>query len=301
MFVILMATVALQGCLYGYGTEKTVTPLGRCFPRTASVELYFRPPDEHCVPIAMVKVAGSRFEGTAEILRKLREDAMSIGADSIFSVSEGQTVRTQGDLLLELDPKNKPTVYASQVVSGLAARCTLPDGHDRGVLATKPPDSPLGYAFGTTLSEVRAQCLEQGHSFAYSTSDASCDGTPVSLGLPGRIGFKFCPERLCRVDVIGRVPASIDVSWRSEFDRFSGALMRRYGIPQFRNAVVPAGCEGDALLGCLANMKASYSRQWQWGDGSTVALLLTGVDESPALRIVYDASKKKEPRAVPAL
>jgi len=249
----------------------------------------------------MLKVAGSRFEGTDAVLRKLRADAMSIGADSIFSVTTNQTVRTQGELLLELDPKNKPTVYSSEVVTGMAARCATTEGHDGRSLVTKPPDSPAGYVFGEKMPEVQARCVEQGYAFSWSKEDAVCDGTPASIGLPGRMGFGFCNDKLCRVDVVGRIGARMDIPWRTEFERLSGTLAKRYGKPQHRDSTVPTDCKGDVFLKCLSGLRASHRHRWHWPDGTVLWLLLTGDSGAPALRVLYDASNRKEPKPVPAL
>src|SRR5882672_7872405 len=82
--------LALPGCFYGYGTDVSVTRLtAAVYPPTESITLYFRPiaKDERCVPIALLEVAGSRSEDTADALHEIRREAVEVGADSIFSVT----------------------------------------------------------------------------------------------------------------------------------------------------------------------------------------------------------------------
>jgi hypothetical protein len=152
-----------------------------------------------------------------------------------------------------------------------------------------PPDGALGYRFGESASDARAECEEQGNDWSESASGALCDGTAKAVDLPGRVGITFCVGKLCRLELVGRIATQMDVPWRSELERLEKKLSEKYGSPSQARKTVPGDCVGDGLLECLASGRASYVYQWQWKDGFLVWLMLTADAQTPALRVTYDA------------
>jgi hypothetical protein len=285
-----IASCCAPGCLYGFDTERTVTLLGDTrYAPTTSVSLYFRaPPADACTPLALLEVAGKRFEETDALFPKLEQDAMNVGANAIFSVTATQTSRSEGELIGEvLDRRNH--VYSSQLMTGLAARCRVP--------AKAPPDGALGYRFGARPAAVGAVCSAQGH--VYSESDAMCDGTPDVVGFPAKASFRYCDDALCKIDVTGSLDAHTSMAWQAEFGRLEARLARHYGTPSVETMNVPSRCLGDSLLECLAAKRASHEYEWRFANRTSVWLIATGAERAPAVRIVYGRAPSPPPAPPP--
>ena len=288
-----VAALELSGCFYGYGTDTAVTRVTAAqYPPTDSVTLYYRPPskDEQCVPIAFIEIASARFEETASILPHLCEQAMVVGADTLFSVGVGQTARSQGELLSELDPKNKPTVYSSHVVTGLAARCDL-----RTTALTAPPGEAYGYPFGDSKASVAARCVAQGGQ--WQPAPQICVAAPGSR--EATIAFGFCGDALCRVEVRTELDPwrADDLPLPSALTHASVSLVRSYGLATAASVKAPSYCQGSKLLDCVADSSARYTYQWTWKTGQSIWLDLSAHSGSPALRVLYDVSKVQNLRA----
>lgn len=155
------------------------------------------------------------------------------------------------------------------------------------------PDGALGYAFGDVAPRVKAECEEQGYEWTESQSGALCDGIPATLGLKGRLVFEFCGGGLCKLAVVGRIDARMDVAWRATLDRLEGRLEERYGSPWHTATHLPIECRNDKLLGCLGAMRSSVEYEWHWPSGTTLWLSLTGDGGRPAIEVRYDVSDRR--------
>ncbi len=214
---------------------------------------------------------------------------MGVGADSVFSVSAGMTARSQGELLSELDPKNKPTVYSSHVVTGLAARCDI-----RTTAGTTPPRGAYGTVFGQDEAAVAAWCRARGSHWLDDSS--RCMAGPGSTDAP--LAFGFCGDKLCKIDVVVHLNPTRPQHgrWPVEMARASADLVKRYGLPSAQNVQRPRACMDERLLSCVAASRASYTYQWKWPAGESIWLLLTSDRGRPALRVVYTAAPRASER-----
>lgn len=277
---LLLAVVFVpMGCFYGYDTDVSLTRVTAArYPPSSSVKVYFRPPakDEHCAPIALLSVSSSRFQDTSDIVRVLLERAKGVGADAVFSVTLGATTRTQGELLSELDPDNKPTVYSSHVVTGLAARCD-----QRSPVDTEPPDGAYGYPFGAALSDVEARCLQRGSQW-YAHPPRCAKGQSV-------LAFDFCDGALCRVETVFRVDRNRVRAehWPEEFLGVTQGLIHSFGLPSLQDVRLPRSCESRGFLRCVARAKASYTYQWFWPGGPAIGVYLTQARGEPVVRAIF--------------
>ena len=159
------------------------------------------------------------------------------------------------------------------------------NGENSGELRDAPTGA-LGFTFGASVEESQTSCT--GASLGWTASGRAfvCDGSPVSLGLPGQVRLNFCDGKLCRIIAMAKPSSLSDAGYRQGVERFSAALSRKYGAPTKQVSKMPNWCRHE-LLKCLQRKEASIEERWEWPNGSRIRLTVQQGQQEPSIVIVY--------------
>lgn len=101
-----------------------------------------------------------------------------------------------------------------------------PEPPAEGVIAGAAPTGAAGFAFGISVDEARAVCID---GWEEAREVYRCAGLPVAVGIPAVATLEFDRERLVSIGLEFRQPASdVGAGWRS----LRAALERKYGAPR---------------------------------------------------------------------
>lgn len=126
--LVLLIFAQLWGCGYGNNIQTNITPIGHISydEKTYDIEVYWesiQPEDKDFQQLAFLEAEGAQNSSTEELLRKLKKQAMDIGADAIISVKQNYIEREKGDLAADLiTGKSTSEKYMATKLTAMAIR-----------------------------------------------------------------------------------------------------------------------------------------------------------------------------------
>jgi hypothetical protein len=269
MFVRASVAVAVLLSLTASGCGRhALLPAGatvRASPTGAAAEGF----DEGtCQHLGQVSGTGKDFENASN---DLRNKAAAKGANYV-----------------RRDP---PTAGASFAVTGDAYRCD----EGRGPDTREKPTGIAGFRLGASLEQARELCTQSGLRFESRDADATCTGTPVDLGVPGRVTLWFCSSRVCQIDVVLDAPPA---DYLETYRSLRNKLRDKYGSPQISKKDVDR-CQTDPAE-CVVAGSASFDIEWRWSSKHSVALLTKALDGKARILVTYVTPERVAEAARPA-
>lgn len=176
---------------------------------------------------------------------------------------------------------------------GSAAEEAPPDDDDEGGLA-KALGGPLGaggFEFGSSASDVVAECERAGFEAESSEKTVRCSGTAAPIGAEADADIGLCGGRACIVRLEVKASGSATTERLMQLRK---ALVEKYGKPGEHEVDVPPECRSDETAdACFREGRAKLRYEWTWDDGSAIVLTLAARPSgNVTTRITYAAPKE---------
>jgi hypothetical protein len=135
--------------------------------------------------------------------------------------------------------------------------------------ATEPPRGAAGFDLGAAPDAAQKRCVDSGKTWSLRDGGFACSGPATDVGFDATVRFGLCDNRICDISVVAPETA-VSVH---QYAELRTTLAQKYGDTwTAAPSENEAGCEGDALRGCLLTGRLKAETLWRWQTGEAVKL-----------------------------